>query len=96
MFTKASFLAILGISALATPQTDFTETLFTEARREAVILDDIMTLKTIQLSLLFTDYQINIGRPNSIYLHLSVTCRKAFTLGLHLRALSTQLDTTTL
>lgn len=91
--TKASFLAILGIGALATPQTDFAETLFTEARREAVILDDAVTLKTIQLSLLFADYQINMGRPNSTYLHLSVACRKAFALGLHLGALSTRLDT---
>ncbi|VTO93812.1 unnamed protein product [Fusarium graminearum] len=94
--TKASFLAMLAIGALATPQTDLAETLFTEARREAVILDDAVTLKTLQLSLLFADYQINMGRPNSTYLHLGVACRKAFALGLHLGALSTRLDTATL
>ncbi|XEV04744.1 hypothetical protein FSHL1_010031 [Fusarium sambucinum] len=72
--TKASFLAMLAIGALATPQTDLAETLFMEARREAVILDDAVTLKTLQLSLLFADYQINMGRPNSTYLHLGVAC----------------------
>ncbi|RGP62686.1 c6 zinc finger domain-containing protein [Fusarium sporotrichioides] len=94
--TKASFLAMLAIGALATPQTDLAETLFTEARREAVILDDAVTLKTLQLSLLFADYQINMGRPNSTYLHLGVACRRAFALGLHLGALSTRLDSLTL
>lgn len=94
--TKASFLAMLAIGALSTPQTDLAETLFTEARREAVILDDAVTLKTLQLSLLFADYQINMGRPNSTYLHLGVACRRAFALGLHLGALSTRLDSLTL
>ncbi|WZH47155.1 C6 zinc finger domain-containing protein [Fusarium acuminatum] len=76
--TKASFLAILAIGALSTPHTDLAETLFTEARREAVILDDAVTLKTLQLSLLFADYQVNMGRPNSTYLHLGMACRKAY------------------
>ncbi|KPA36176.1 c6 zinc finger protein [Fusarium langsethiae] len=88
--TKASFLAILAIGALSTPQTDIAETLFMDARREAVILDDAVTLKTLQLSLLFADYQVNMGRPNSTYLHLGVACRKAFALGL-----STKLDSLT-
>jgi hypothetical protein len=94
--TKASFLAILAIGALSTPHTDLAETLFTEARREAVILDDAVTLKTLQLSLLFADYQVNMGRPNSTYLHLGMACRKAFALGLHIGALSTRLDRLTL
>ncbi|KLP18055.1 putative 1,4-Benzoquinone reductase [Fusarium fujikuroi] len=94
--TKASFLAILAIGALSTPQTDLAETLFTEARREAVILEDAVTLQTLQLSLLFADYEVNIGRPTSTYMHLGMACRKAPALGLHIGALSTRLDSLTL
>ncbi|KAG8664947.1 uncharacterized protein FPOAC1_012924 [Fusarium poae] len=94
--TKASFLVMLAIGALYTPETDLAETLFTEARREAVILEDAVTSKTLQLSLLFADYQVNMGRPNSTYLHLGVACRKAFALGLHIGSLYTRLDSPTL
>ncbi|QGI88769.1 hypothetical protein CEK25_003725 [Fusarium fujikuroi] len=94
--TKASFLAILAIGALSTPQTDLAATLFTEARREAVILEDAVTLQTLLLSLLFADYQVNIGRPTSTYMHLGMACRKALALGLHIGALSTRLDSLTL
>ncbi|RGP71231.1 c6 zinc finger domain-containing [Fusarium longipes] len=94
--TKASFLVMLAIGALSTPDTDLAETLFTEARREAVILEDAVTLKTLQLSILFADYQVNMGRPNSTYLHLGVACRRAFALGLHIGSLYTRLDSLTL
>ncbi|CZR49605.1 uncharacterized protein FPRO_15963 [Fusarium proliferatum ET1] len=94
--TKASFLAILAIGALSTPQTDLAETLFTEARREAVSLEDAVTLQTLQLSLLFADYQVNIGRPTSTYMHLGMACRKALAFGLYISALSTRLDSLTL
>ncbi|KAF5676564.1 C6 zinc finger domain-containing protein [Fusarium heterosporum] len=78
--TKASFLAILAIGALSTPRTDLAETLFTEARREAVVLDDAVTLKTLQLSLLFADYQVNMGRPNSTYQALTLGRRSSLRL----------------
>ncbi|CVL12539.1 uncharacterized protein FPRN_15167 [Fusarium proliferatum] len=94
--TEASLLAILAIGALSTPQTDLAETLFTEARREGVILEDAVTLQTLRLSLLFADYQVNIGRPTSTYMHLGMACRKALALGLHIDALSTRLDSLTL
>ncbi|KAF4343796.1 C6 zinc finger domain protein [Fusarium beomiforme] len=94
--TKASLLVILALGALSTPETDLAESLFTEAKREAVILDDAVTLKTLQLSILFADYQVNMGRPNSTYLHLGVACRKAFALGLNIGALSSTLDGLTL
>ncbi|KAG4259324.1 hypothetical protein FPRO03_13000 [Fusarium proliferatum] len=94
--TNATFLAILAIGALSTPQTDLAETLFTEARREAVILEDAVTLQILQLSLLFADYQVNIGRPTATYMHLGMAYRKALALGLHIGALSTRLDSLTL
>ncbi|KAI9168003.1 Zinc finger protein grt1 [Paramyrothecium foliicola] len=94
--TKANFLAILAIGALSTPETELAETLFTEAKREVVIFDDAVTLQMLQLSILFSDYQVNMGRPNSTYLHLGVACRKAFALGLHTEALATRLDEATL
>ncbi|KAK8057429.1 hypothetical protein PG996_011366 [Apiospora saccharicola] len=81
--TKACFLAMLAIGALWSEHTDLAETLYIQAKREAVVFDDAVTLQMLQFSLLMSDYQINMGRPNSTYLHLGVACRKAFALGLH-------------
>lgn len=80
--TKAVFLITLAIGALLTPHTELAETLMTQAKREGVIFDDAVTLQMVQLAILFADYQVNMGRPNSAYLHLGVACRKAFALGL--------------
>lgn len=81
--TKACFLAMLAIGALWSEHTDLAETLYIQAKREAVVFDDAVTLQMLQFSLLMSDYQINMGRPNSTYLHLGVACRKAYALGLH-------------
>ncbi|KAK8022550.1 C6 zinc finger domain protein [Apiospora rasikravindrae] len=81
--TKTCFLAMLAIGALWSEHTDLAETLYIQAKREAVVFDDAVTLQMLQFSLLMSDYQINMGRPNSTYLHLGVACRKAFALGLH-------------
>jgi hypothetical protein len=94
--TKANLFAILAIGALSTPYTELAETLIVEAKREALIFDDAVTLQMLQLCMLFADYQVNMGRPNSTYLHLGVACRKAFALGLHTEALTARLDDATL
>ncbi|KFA79463.1 hypothetical protein S40288_09713 [Stachybotrys chartarum IBT 40288] len=93
--TKATFLAMLAIGALSTPHTDLAETLLTEAKREVVIFDDAVTLQMLQFSILLADYQVNMGRPNSTYLHLGMACRKVFALGLHMEALAARLNDAT-
>lgn len=90
--TKALFLAILALGALGTIHTELAEALCTQAKREAIIFDDVVTLQMLQFSILMADYQINMGRPNSTYLHLGVACRKAFALGLHKEGPSSRLS----
>ncbi|KAK7990428.1 hypothetical protein PG990_014708 [Apiospora arundinis] len=81
--TKACFLGMLAIGALWSEHTDLAETLYIQAKREAVVFDDAVTLQMLQFSILMSDYQIQMGRPNSTYLHLGVACRKAYALGLN-------------
>ena len=85
---KAVLLVVLAIGALSTPQTDLAEHLFIRAKQEAVIYEDAVTLPMIQFSLLAADYQNNIGRPNSAYIHIGQACRKAHAIGLHTTATS--------
>lgn len=85
---KAVLLVVLAVGALSTPRTDLAEQLFIRAKQEAVIYEDVVTLPMIQFSLLAADYQNNIGRPNSAYLHIGQACRKALAMGLHTTATS--------
>lgn len=85
---KVVLLAVLAVGALSTPRTDLAEQLFIRAKQEAVIYEDAVTLPMIQFSLLAADYQNNIGRPNSAYLHIGQACRKALAMGLHTTATS--------
>ncbi|KAH0430342.1 C6 zinc finger domain protein [Colletotrichum camelliae] len=80
---KAVLLAALALGALGTPQTDVAESLFIHAKKEAVIYEDSVTLPMIQYSMLLAHYQLNMGRPNSAYLHMGVASRKALAMGLH-------------
>ncbi|RJE21280.1 hypothetical protein PHISCL_06376 [Aspergillus sclerotialis] len=80
---KAVLLVVLAIGALSTPRTDLAEQLFIRAKQEAVIYEDGVTLPMIQFSILAADYQNNIGRPNSAYLHIGQASRKALAMGLH-------------
>ncbi|KAJ0278230.1 hypothetical protein COL940_007349 [Colletotrichum noveboracense] len=80
---KAVLLAALALGALGTPQTDIAESLFIHAKKEAVIYEDSVTLPMIQYSMLLAHYQLNMGRPNSAYLHMGVASRKALAMGLH-------------
>ncbi|WYZ39521.1 hypothetical protein EsH8_III_001435 [Colletotrichum jinshuiense] len=80
---KTVFLAALALGALSTPQTDAAESLFIHAKKEAAIYEDAVTLPMIQFSILMTHYQLNMGRPNSAYLHSGIACRKALAMGLH-------------
>ncbi|KAK4545938.1 hypothetical protein LTR36_002502 [Oleoguttula mirabilis] len=75
--------AVLAIGALCTPHTDAAEALYIQAKQVLAIYDEAVTVPVIQLSILLAVYQLNMGRPNSAYLHLGVACRKAFALGLH-------------
>ncbi|RKK09284.1 hypothetical protein BFJ66_g15253 [Fusarium oxysporum f. sp. cepae] len=87
--TKAVFLAVLALGALCTPDTNAAEMLITQAKYHVVMYDDAVTLQMLQFSLLMSVYQLDMGRPNSAYLHLGVACRKAFALGLHKETAST-------
>jgi len=79
----AIMLMILAIGALSTTQTEVADTLFLAAKREAAIYEDSVTLPMIQLSLLMADYQLNMGRPSSGYLHIGNACRKGLAMGLN-------------
>ncbi|KAF9875081.1 hypothetical protein CkaCkLH20_07347 [Colletotrichum karsti] len=80
---KTVLLAALALGALGTPQTSAAESLFIHAKKEAVIYEDAVTLPMIQYSMLMAHYQLNMGRPNSAYLHMGVASRKALAMGLH-------------
>lgn len=80
---KTVLLAALALGALSTPQTDAAEALFLHTKREAAAYEDAVTLPMIQYSMLMAHYQLNMGRPNSSYLHMGVACRKALAMGLH-------------
>ncbi|KAF5261783.1 hypothetical protein FOXYS1_7513 [Fusarium oxysporum] len=87
--TKAVFLAVLALGALCTSHTNAAEILITKAKYHVVMYDNAVTLQMLQFSLLMCGYQLDMGRPNSAYLHLGVACRKAFALGLHKETAST-------
>ncbi|EOO02409.1 putative c6 zinc finger domain protein [Phaeoacremonium minimum UCRPA7] len=87
--TKAVFLAVLALGALCTPHTNAAEILIMQAKCQVAMYDDAVTLQMLQFSLLMSGYQLDMGRPNSAYLHLGVACRKAFALGLHKESAST-------
>ncbi|KAL0937273.1 C6 zinc finger domain protein [Colletotrichum truncatum] len=81
---KTVLFAALALGALSTPQTDAAESLFIHAKKEAAIYEDAVTLPMIQYSMLMAHYQLNMGRPNSAYLHTGVASRKALAMGLHI------------
>lgn len=81
--SRALIFAILAVGALSTPRTDQAELLYHMAKQEAIPYDEDVSLPMIQLSILLSNYQLNIGRPNAAYLHVGTACRKAFALGLH-------------
>ncbi|KAH8700460.1 fungal-specific transcription factor domain-containing protein [Talaromyces proteolyticus] len=80
---RVLFLMVLAIGALSSTWTELADIIFSQAKQEAITREDSVTLSMIQFSLLVTDYQLNIGRPNSAYLHVGNACRKAFALGLN-------------
>lgn len=79
---RASFLMVLAIGALGTAQTELADTLFLAAKRESAVYEEAVTLPVIQLSLLIADYQLNMGRPSSAYIHVGNACRKGLAFGL--------------
>ncbi|KAI9157993.1 Pseudouridine-metabolizing bifunctional protein [Paramyrothecium foliicola] len=80
---KTLLLLILAIGALkSTNNAELADRMFLEAKRQFGVYDDAVTISTIQISLLMTDYQLNMGRPNSAYLHVGNACRKGMALGL--------------
>ncbi|PCG98937.1 Transcription factor [Penicillium occitanis (nom. inval.)] len=80
---RVLFLMVLAIGALSSTWTELADILFSQAKQEAITSEDSVTLSAIQFSILVTDYQLNMGRPNSAYLHVGHACRKAFALGLN-------------
>ncbi|KAL6405432.1 C6 zinc finger domain protein [Ilyonectria robusta] len=78
----ALFFMVLAIGALSTTQTEIADTLFLAAKRESAVYEEAVTIPVIQLSLLIADYQLNMGRPSSGYIHVGNACRKGLALGL--------------
>jgi hypothetical protein len=83
---RALTLAVLAIGALSTDATDLAEVLYEQAKTVAHPFAEAVTLSMIQLKMLLADYQINIGRPNSAYLHLGDATRRALAMGLNREA----------
>lgn len=83
---RALTLAVMAVGALSTDQTDVAEILYAQAKTTAIMFDEAVTLSMIQLSLLFSDFQVNLGRPNSAYIHLGTASRKALAMGLNREA----------
>lgn len=75
-------LAVLANGALTANDTDSAEKLYEQAKGIAAVFDEAVTLAMIQISILLSDYQVNMGRPNSAYLHLGTASRRAFAMGL--------------
>jgi hypothetical protein len=92
----ALILAILAIGALSTDATDLAEILYEQAKTVAYAFAEAVTLSMIQFKILLADYQVNMGRPNSAYLHLGDATRRAFAMGLNREAGRTASDETVL
>lgn len=76
-------LAALANGALSADATDLAEKLYEQAKVIVAAFDEAVTLAMIQISILLSDYQVNMGRPNSAYLHLGTATRRAFAMGLN-------------
>lgn len=76
-------LAALANGALSADATDIAEKLYEQAKVIVAAFDEAVTLAMIQISILLSDYQVNMGRPNSSYLHLGTAARRAFAMGLN-------------
>jgi hypothetical protein len=76
-------LAALASGALSANDTDLAEKLYEQSKAIAAAFDEAVTLVMIQTSILLSDYQVNMGRPNSSYLHLGAATRRAFAMGLN-------------
>jgi hypothetical protein len=82
----ALMLIVLANGALATDATDLAETLYKQAKTIASMFTEAVTLSMIQFHLLLADFQVNMGRPNSAYLHLGDATRRAFAMGINKEA----------
>jgi hypothetical protein len=91
---RALTLAVLAIGALSTDATDLAEILYEQAKTVAHPFMEAVTLSMIQFKILLADYQVNMGRPNSAYLHLGDATRRAFAMGLNREAGRTASDET--
>jgi hypothetical protein len=76
-------LAALASGALSANATGIAEKLYEQSKVIAAAFDEAVTLAMIQTSILLSDYQVNMGRPNSSYLHLGAATRRAFAMGLN-------------
>jgi len=91
---RAITLAVLAVGALSTDATDLAEILYDQAKTVAHAFTEAVTLSMIQFKILLADYQVNMGRPNSAYLHLGDAARRALAMGLHREAGRTASDET--
>lgn len=89
-------LAALASGALSADATDLAEKLYEQAKVIVAAFDEAVTLTMIHISILLSDYQVNMGRPNSAYLHLGNATRRAFAMGLNREGSRTRHDETEL
>lgn len=91
---RALTLAVLAVGALSTDATDLAEILYDQAKTVAHAFTEAVTLSMIQFKILLADFQVNMGRPNSAYLHLGDASRRALAMGLNREAGRTASDET--
>ncbi|KAF1988014.1 hypothetical protein K402DRAFT_38949 [Aulographum hederae CBS 113979] len=80
---RGILLAALANGAATTSETRWADKLYEYASKEALTLDDVINLETVQLHFLLAYFQATVGRPSSAYLHLGKATLKAFGTGLH-------------
>ncbi|KAH6639219.1 hypothetical protein C7974DRAFT_388043 [Boeremia exigua] len=80
---RALVVAALGLGAFPLSDLPHRQYFFAQARAEAVnIMYDINT-KTVQATLMLSQFEFETGSPNICYLHLGGAIRKAFAAGVH-------------
>ena len=79
----ATILLCLSCGATQTTHSAWVDTLMEQALALVPSLEMVITMKSVQVSLLIMHIQISSGRHNMAYIQLGSAARKAFAAGLH-------------
>ncbi|PYH87959.1 C6 zinc finger domain protein [Aspergillus ellipticus CBS 707.79] len=82
-WAQSMLLMGLAIGALATEHHSWGDILYDRVKASTALLDDVVNLQTVQLSMFMAHFQTEQGRPNSAFLLMGTTARKAISAGLH-------------